>query len=77
MNLTVTYTRLCRLLERLGLVLHGSLHYIGGSDTLPAPLTREEESGLLAQARENAENVISRLFYQTPSIYTIQFVDLT
>ncbi len=49
MNLTVTYTRLCRLLERLGLVLHGSLHYIGGSDTLPAPLTREEESGLLAQ----------------------------
>lgn len=49
MNLTVTYTRLCRLLERLGLVLHGSLHYIGGSDSLPAPLTREEESGLLAQ----------------------------
>ena len=38
---------------------------------------RAEESGLLAQARENAENVISRLFYQTPSIYTIQFVDLT
>lgn len=38
---------------------------------------RAEESGLLVQARENAENVISRLFYQTPSIYTIQFVDLT
>lgn len=38
---------------------------------------RAEESGLLSQARENAENVISRLFYQTPSIYTIQFVDLT
>ncbi|MCM1234918.1 MAG: RNA polymerase sporulation sigma factor SigE [Ruminococcus flavefaciens] len=30
-------------------MLHGSLHYIGGSDTLPAPLTREEESRLLSE----------------------------
>lgn len=43
-----TYLRLCRLLERLGIPLYGSLHYIGGSDTLPAPLTREEEGRLLA-----------------------------
>ena len=49
MLLTDTYIRLCRLLERLGLPLHGSLHYIGGSDTLPAPLTREEEGRLLAE----------------------------
>ena len=40
--------QLCRLLERLGVPLQGSLHYIGGSDTLPAPLTRAEESRLLA-----------------------------
>lgn len=37
MLLTNTYIRLCRLLDRLGIPLHGSLHYIGGSDTLPAP----------------------------------------
>ena len=42
-----TYISLCRLLERLGIPLYGSVHYIGGSDTLPAPLTREEESRLL------------------------------
>ena len=47
-----TYLRLCRLLDRLGIPLHGSLHYIGGSDTLPAPLTREEEGALLAQLGE-------------------------
>ncbi len=49
MLLTDTYGKLCRLLARLGIPLQGSLHYIGGSDTLPAPLTREEESRLLAQ----------------------------
>ena len=48
MLLTNTYIRLCRLLERLGVPLQGSLHYIGGSDTLPAPLTREEEGRLLS-----------------------------
>ena len=47
MLLTDTYIWLCRLMERLGVPLHGSLHYIGGSDTLPAPLTREEEGRLL------------------------------
>ncbi len=47
-----TYLRLCRLLERLGIPLYGSLHYIGGSDTLPAPLTREEEGHLLAALEE-------------------------
>ncbi len=43
-----TYVRLCRLLDRLAIPLFGSLHYIGGSDTLPAPLAREEEARLLA-----------------------------
>lgn len=37
---------------------------------------RAKESGLLTQARANAENVITRLFYKTPSVYTIQFKDL-
>ena len=46
---TVWYIRLCRMLARLGIRLHGSVMYIGGSDTLPAPLTREEEGRLLAQ----------------------------
>ena len=52
MLLTDTYIRLCRLLERLGIPFYGSLHYIGGSDTLPAPLTREEEGRLLASLGE-------------------------
>ena len=33
-----------RLLEGLGLLRPGKIQYIGGSDTLPPPLTREEES---------------------------------
>ncbi|HJH62153.1 MAG TPA: RNA polymerase sporulation sigma factor SigE [Firmicutes bacterium] len=41
------YIRVGRLLETLGIHLSGTIHYIGGSDTLPAPLTREEEAKLL------------------------------
>lgn len=36
-----------RLLAKLGIPLHGSLMYIGGSDTLPPPLSREEEGRLI------------------------------
>ena len=43
------YIRLCVALARRGVRLHGSIMYIGGSDTMPAPLTREEEGELLAQ----------------------------
>ena len=49
MLLMEPYIALCRLLDRLGIRLYGSLHYIGGSDTLPAPLTREEEGRLLSE----------------------------
>ena len=49
MLLTEPYMCLCRLLDKLGIRLYGSLYYIGGSDTLPAPLTREEESRLLSE----------------------------
>ena len=38
-----------RLLERLGLLRPGKIQYIAGSDTLPPPLTREEEAGVLAR----------------------------
>ena len=38
-----------RLLVRLGLLRPGKIMYIGGSDTLPPPLNREEEAALLAR----------------------------
>lgn len=42
------------LLARLGLLPEESVHYIGGSDTLPPPLTREREAELLARTDEAA-----------------------
>ena len=36
-----------RLFEKLGLLPQENVHYIGGSDTLPPPLTREREAELL------------------------------
>ena len=44
---------LLRTLARLGLWRPGSLHYIGGSDVLPAPLSREEERACIARRFEN------------------------
>ena len=44
--------RLYALLVRLGLVVPGKVMYIGGSDTLPAPLGREEEARLIARLGE-------------------------
>ncbi len=41
------YIRLCRWLSVLGIRLQGAVHYIGGNDTLPPPLSREEEAQLL------------------------------
>ena len=38
-----------RLLMRLGLWEQGDVHYIGGSDTLPPPLTKEREAELLSR----------------------------
>ena len=46
---------LSALLTRLGLVLPGKIMYIGGSDTLPSPLKREEESALIARLGEGDE----------------------
>ncbi|MCI8424010.1 MAG: RNA polymerase sporulation sigma factor SigE [Lawsonibacter sp.] len=46
------WERLAALLSRLGLALPGKVMYIGGSDTLPAPLEREEEARLIARLEE-------------------------
>ena len=46
------WIRLLRLLEQWGLLPQGHVHYIGGSDTLPPPLTKEREVELLARLGE-------------------------
>ena len=46
-----------RLLVRLGLIRPGKIMYIGGSDTLPPPLNREEEAALLARLDAGEEAV--------------------
>ena len=39
------------ILQKLGLLQPGKIMYIGGSDVLPAPLSREEERAGTAEAR--------------------------
>ena len=41
-----------KLLVKWGILPAGTVHYIGGSDTLPPPLTREREGELLARLEE-------------------------
>ena len=41
------YIKLCGFLSRLGFHLPGTIFYIGGSDTLPPPLSKEEEREVL------------------------------
>ena len=41
------WQRLRHLLVRLGILSPDAVHYIGGSDTLPPPLPRDEEAALL------------------------------
>ena len=50
-----------RLLVRLGLVRPGKIMYIGGSDTLPPPLSREEEAVLLSRLDQGEEQARSTL----------------
>ena len=45
-------TLLRRLVRWLGLLPDEGIHYIGGSDTLPPPLTREEEAALLERLED-------------------------
>lgn len=44
--------RLLALLARLGLWTPGKIMYIGGSDTLPTPLSREEEGELMERLQQ-------------------------
>ena len=39
--------KLLDILRKLGLIRENGIFYIGGSDVLPAPLSREEESQLI------------------------------
>ena len=55
------YAALCRLLARMGLALPGKVMYIGGSDTLPPPLSREEESALIARLDAGEEEAKAQL----------------
>ena len=53
-----------RLLARLGLKLPGKIMYIGGSDTLPPPLSRDEEAELIARLDGGDEGVKAINTYQ-------------
>ncbi len=47
------------LLVRLGLYQPEKVMYIGGSDTLPSPLTREEEGELIARLEQGDQEARS------------------
>ena len=53
--------RLLALLARWGILLPGKIMYIGGSDTLPPPLKKEEEAALIARLGEGDEEAKSTL----------------
>lgn len=55
------YIRLQRVLARLGLKLPGKIMYIGGADTLPPPLSRDEEAELIGRLDMGEESVKSQL----------------
>lgn len=57
------YLGLCKLMARMGLPLHGTVMYIGGSDILPPPLSREEEARLMESLEDETcrDEVRSRL----------------
>ena len=46
------WNRLCAWLARHGLLPHAGIFYIGGSDSLPPPLSREVEAEMLARLDE-------------------------
>jgi len=52
---SVLAERLAGLLTRLGLCSPGKVMYIGGSDTLPPPLPREEEAAAIARLEQGDE----------------------
>ncbi|MCI8474378.1 MAG: RNA polymerase sporulation sigma factor SigE [Oscillospiraceae bacterium] len=53
--------RLLSLLAQWGILLPGKIMYIGGSDTLPPPLKKEEEAALIARLGQGDEGAKSAL----------------
>ena len=54
-------TQLTQLLQKLGLLQPGKIMYIGGSDVLPAPLSREEERACIARLAEGDQEASATL----------------
>lgn len=50
------FVKVNRLLVRLGLNLPPGIMYIGGSDTLPPPMSKEEEAYYISQLSEGSED---------------------
>ena len=55
MNAAALLIKLGALLARLGIAQPGKIMYIGGADTLPPPLSREEEAELLRRLSEGEQ----------------------
>ncbi|MCC8122565.1 MAG: sigma-70 family RNA polymerase sigma factor, partial [Oscillospiraceae bacterium] len=55
------YAVVMRMLSKLGLHLPAKIMYIGGSDTLPPPLSKAEETELIARLDEESEEVKAKL----------------
>ena len=53
--------RTAALFSRLGLLQPGKIMYIGGSDTLPAPLKREEEAELIERLEQGDSQARNKL----------------
>ena len=53
--------RFCVLLARMGILRPGKVMYIGGSDTLPTPLSRQEESELIQRLSQGDRSVKNTL----------------
>lgn len=61
MNWKRLWDEVRRLLEREGLWPRGRIFYIGGSDTLPPPLSREREAELIARLDAGEDDVRQEL----------------
>ena len=61
MKLWMLGWRIRCLLVRLGFAVPGKIMYIGGSDTLPTPLTREEEAALISRLEQGDASVKNQL----------------
>ncbi|MBQ2866648.1 MAG: RNA polymerase sporulation sigma factor SigE [Clostridia bacterium] len=60
-RIAVILDKLSRFLRRLGFGAGGGVHYIGGSDTLPPPLSAEEEGALIANYTGQEQDIRQKL----------------